>query len=234
MTLSKLKRIIRVANTLPPFHPLPDLDSIVYERLKNQDEVIPLAMPLSDLPEEFVSELAAYITELLQDWPEFYDRLSEMQSDSPVAFLENYGELLKDQHAAFFLLGRIVSEHDKTYFPLFSVYPGGDFLTPSALRFEEGKVHIERFNILEAIEGIEVARLRLCRHCGNFFYEGRIDKEFCRNTCRLDFYREKDEDDETRERRNKARRDKRARRGLKQMRLDHEAERKMKWPDFET
>jgi hypothetical protein len=48
---------------------------------------------------------------------------------------------------------------------------------------DAGRAHFTMHESLTVLEGVDVARIRRCRNCGNLFWAGRIDKPTCSVAC---------------------------------------------------
>ena len=47
----------------------------------------------------------------------------------------------------------------------------------------EGRLQIERSRLLEALDGVEIVRIRICKRCRQIFWAGRVDMTCCSSPC---------------------------------------------------
>jgi hypothetical protein len=78
---------------------------------------------------------------------------------------------------------RVLSRRSK--YPTTETLPIGAYLESFifARIDEEGRLRIERTQLLRAIEGVEIGRIRICDICRKFFWAGRIDQSCCSHKC---------------------------------------------------
>lgn len=48
---------------------------------------------------------------------------------------------------------------------------------------EDGRIHFSPDEFVEALEGVEISRIRICENCLRFFWQGRTTQKGCNTNC---------------------------------------------------
>ncbi len=196
----RLKAILEALDKLPPGIELANLSYLERESPEAIREDI--VSYLKDLPGEFVRQLWLRIPPFPGFRPEQARRLLV---DAGLAFLADSSDqkVLETHHLAhvsYFTFWRkmlveceflrrsalVLAELGKA--ARVAKDRGDSVHTVSLLPVvvevnSKGVADVGRFRLGEAIDGVDLSRLRECEICGKLFWAGRIDKVFCSPSC---------------------------------------------------
>jgi hypothetical protein len=162
----ELAVLIDLANILPPKEEPPEL--------------FPQSMPLQSVTPEDWLLVSSRIQGLMKDFPRFkkYMKGVDLQQDPP---LQAYNRAHYIRQTRDVL--RTLASYGRN--PTTESLPIGAYLESLvfAKTDDKGRLHVEHTRLLQAIEGVEISRIRLCKICRKIFWAGRADKACCSPKC---------------------------------------------------
>jgi hypothetical protein len=163
----KLRKYIELANVLPPGEDPP--------------EMLPAQLPVQAVTDEQWQWVAATIGDLMARFPRFRDFMKgfDLEADPPV---EAYHKA-HSVRVARDVLGAL-ARCDKGKLDNVNI-PLGAYLESLVLGRADGRgrLVIERSPLLEALERVEIGRIRTCKRCRVIFWAGRLDMTCCSSPC---------------------------------------------------
>jgi hypothetical protein len=162
----ELAALLELANILPPAEEPPEL--------------FPPSMPVQSVTPEQWLWVSSTIQGLMRNLPRFkkYMKGVDLQQDPPLQAYER-AHFIKQIRDVL----RVLARYGRS--PTTESLPIGAYLESLVFAKIDGKgrLHVEHTRLLQAIEGVEISRVRLCKICRRIFWAGRTDKDCCSPKC---------------------------------------------------
>lgn len=189
---ARLEKLIHLINLIAPDTRLPDLEGEI-ENLKLEDFEVQqrLYEILKSLPDEVSNYIYPYNLETIKELTsDYFDEEENLRDNREFLYeiVQGYQDFSRFTKILRSLIQRHEAQKNNRLIIIFPIYISTEIV------IKDGLIHIETNKLAEALQGVDIDRLRICPVCNRIFWAKRNDQKACSNKCsgnlRIRKYRE--------------------------------------------